>query len=141
MKSIGTSIILTLSLTGFIACTSSSTASSQNAAQQTTQAGHQLRPHKIGDQVPANLVCMVNDMYMEKEQLKVLFEGKRYYGCCEMCRERIPKDPEVRYAIDPYTRKKVDKAKAYIVLINDDGEVGYFESNASMAKFKSTLNR
>lgn len=37
-------------------------------------------PNK-GDKVPNNLVCMVNDAYMGKEQLEVPFDGKMYYGC------------------------------------------------------------
>lgn len=88
-----------------------------------------------GDHVESNLVCMVNDAYMGKEQLKVPYNNKIYYGCCEMCQERIPKDEKVRYAIDPQTLKKVDKATAYIVLIGDKGEVAYFENENSYTKF------
>lgn len=44
-----------------------------------------------GKNVPNNLVCMVNDVYMGKEQIEVPFEGKMYYGCCNMCKEKIPK--------------------------------------------------
>lgn len=89
-----------------------------------------------GDHVPSNLVCMVNDAYMGKQQLEVPFEGKMYYGCCKMCQERIPKDSTVRYAIDPHTLEKVDKATAYIVLIGDNGEVAYFENETNYQNFK-----
>lgn len=90
---------------------------------------------KKGDQVPNNLVCMVNDAYMGKQQLEVPFEGKLYYGCCEMCKERIPNDAKVRVAIDPHSLKKVDKATAYIVLIGDQDEVAYFESKDNYDAF------
>lgn len=90
---------------------------------------------KKGDQVPNNLVCMVNDAYMGKQQLEVPFEGKMYYGCCDMCKERIPNDAEVRMAIDPHSLKKVDKATAYIVLIGDQDEVAYFESKDNYDAF------
>lgn len=90
---------------------------------------------KKGDQVPNNLVCMVNDAYMGKQQLEVPFEGKLYYGCCEMCKERIPNDAKVRVAIDPHSLKKVDKATAYIVLIGDQDEVAYFESKDNYNAF------
>ncbi|MEJ5146545.1 hypothetical protein [Sphingobacterium sp. MYb388] len=90
---------------------------------------------KKGDQVPNNLVCMVNDAYMGKQQLEVPFEGKLYYGCCEMCKERIPNDAKIRMAVDPHTLKKVDKATAYIVLIGDQDEVAYFESKDNYDAF------
>ncbi|OJZ12718.1 hypothetical protein BC792_10333 [Sphingobacterium allocomposti] len=92
---------------------------------------------KKGDHVPSNLVCMVNDAYMGKQQLEVPFDGKTYYGCCEMCKKRIPQDESVRYALDPQTMKKVDKATAYIVLIADGGEVAYFENEQNYTAFKN----
>ncbi|MBD1422305.1 hypothetical protein [Sphingobacterium chuzhouense] len=90
---------------------------------------------KKGDHVPGHLVCMVNDAYMGKQQLEVPFEGKMYYGCCKMCQERIPKDGTVRYAIDPHTLERVDKATAYIVMISDGGEVAYFENEDNYKRF------
>jgi len=83
--------------------------------------------YEKGQQVPQDMVCMVNDEFMGKKQLAVPLDGKVYYGCCENCKERIPKDENVRYAIDPHTGSKVDKAKAYIVLIGNEGQVAYFE--------------
>ncbi|TWP22995.1 hypothetical protein ETU10_10425 [Apibacter muscae] len=92
---------------------------------------------KKGDHVPSNKVCMVNDEYMGKEQLEVPLDGKMYYGCCEMCKNRIPQDEKVRYSIDPLTHKKVDKALAYIVLASDDGQVYYFENESNFLKFNN----
>ena len=88
-----------------------------------------------GSHVTSSSVCMVNDAYMGKPQLEVPFEGKLYYGCCEMCRERIPKDKSIRYSTDPHTLKTVDKADAYIVLIGDEGKVTYFESKDTFLAF------
>lgn len=90
-----------------------------------------------GDQVPNETVCMVNNAYMGKKQIEVPHDGKIYYGCCEMCVERIPKDQKVREAVDPYTGKTVDKAEAYIVMISDEGEVAYFENEENYKKFLS----
>lgn len=106
-----------------------------NSDDQTSSVVKNNTPTK-GDHVPSNLVCMVNDAYMGKQQLEVPFEGKMYYGCCKMCQERIPKDGTVRYAIDPHTLEKVDKATAYIVLIGDNGEVAYFENETNYQNFK-----
>ncbi|VDH15481.1 Uncharacterised protein [Algoriella xinjiangensis] len=90
---------------------------------------------KKGEHVPNNLVCMVNDAYMGKEQIEVPFEGKMYYGCCNMCKEKIPKDESVRYAIDPHSLKKISKADAYIVVIGNNDEVAYFESEENYQQF------
>lgn len=98
-----------------------------NDANQQAEAIQNAVP-KQGDQVPNNLVCMVNNAYMGVPQLEVPYEGKMYYGCCEMCQERIPKEKSARVAVDPYSLKDVDKAEAYIVLVGERGEVAYFES-------------
>lgn len=91
--------------------------------------------YKKGDAVPSDLVCMVNDAYMGNKQLEVEVEGRMYYGCCEMCKTRIPQDATVRAAVDPYTLKSVDKAEAYIVIIGNNGEVAYFENEDNYKKF------
>ena len=88
-----------------------------------------------GKNVPNNMVCMVNDAYMGKEQIEVPFEGKMYYGCCNMCKEKIPKDQSVRYAVDPHSLKKISKADAYIVVIGDNDEVAYFENEQNYQLF------
>jgi YHS domain-containing protein len=88
-----------------------------------------------GKNVPNNMVCMVNDAYMGKEQIEVLFEGKMYYGCCNMCKEKIPKDESARYATDPHSLKKISKADAYIVVIGNNNEVAYFESEGNYQQF------
>lgn len=97
------------------------------AAMQTEQPSG-TGSYKKGDPVPSNLVCMVNNAYMGKQQIAVPFNGKTYYGCCEMCKNRIPQDAAVRKATDPVTGRPVDKASAYIVITGDNGEVSYFES-------------
>jgi YHS domain-containing protein len=81
-----------------------------------------------------NLVCMVNDMYMGKEQIPVEVSGKTYYGCCPMCKERLEKNPEARSAVDPVSGKKVDKATAVIGRAADDAVV-YFETAANLAAY------
>ncbi|MDO1449209.1 hypothetical protein Q0590_23230 [Rhodocytophaga aerolata] len=85
-------------------------------------------------------VCMVNNAYMDKKQIPVAFENKTYYGCCEMCADKIKTNKAVRYASDPLTGKEVDKATAFIALnpASHDGAVFYFESEESFKKFKAT---
>ena len=93
--------------------------------------------YKVGDHIPSRQVCMVNNAYMGKDQFEVPFEGKTYYGCCQMCVERIPKDEAARIAVDPFTSKKVDKSSAYIVLSGENGEVAYFSSEDTYRQFRA----
>lgn len=91
--------------------------------------------YQIGDQVPHDLVCMVNNAYMGKKQFEVPFDGKTYYGCCNMCVERIPVDKDARTAVDPYSSKSIDKSEAYIVLVGGQGQVAYFENEENYKNF------
>lgn len=86
-------------------------------------------------QVETKKVCMINNQVFEKDQIPVQVEGKTYYGCCEMCKERLAKDAAARQAVDPVTGKTVDKAKAVIAAL-PDGKVLYFESVETLAKYK-----
>ncbi len=85
--------------------------------------------------VEAKKVCMVNDQLFEKDQIPIAFEGKTYYGCCEMCKERLAKDAAARTGVDPVTGKKVDKATAVIVAL-PDGRILYFESEKTLAQYQ-----
>jgi YHS domain-containing protein len=81
-----------------------------------------------------SLVCMVNDMDMGKAQIPVVVEGRTYYGCCAMCKERLSKDAAIRAAVDPVSGKKVDKAKA-VIGKRPDGSVIYFESEKNLREY------
>ncbi|MEQ8683301.1 MAG: hypothetical protein RID25_26290 [Cyclobacteriaceae bacterium] len=92
----------------------------------------------LDEQLPNNKVCMVNDAYMGVEQIKVPVAGKIYYGCCENCVEKLNSKESSRFATDPHTGEKVDKADAYIVLKSKStGEVYYFESAETYQQFKT----
>lgn len=89
--------------------------------------------HKLR-KVDAEFVCMVNNMAYEKQQVEAVVEGKTYYGCCPMCKEKLEKNPALRKAIDPVSGKEVDKADAVIGAM-EDGMVHYFENEANLEKF------
>lgn len=127
-----TSLLIINGLFSIAACNSTDNNLSTKTISQQTIANN--RPQK-GDNVSNNLVCMVNDAYMGKDQIEVKYEGKTYYGCCEMCEKRIPLEEAVRYAIDPYSLRKVNKADAYIVIINDKDDVAYFENKENFIKY------
>ena len=91
--------------------------------------------YQKGDVVPHDEVCMVNNAFMGKKQIEVVHNGKKYYGCCEMCEQRIPKEEAVRMAVDPVSKNQVDKAAAVIAITGDKGEVTYFENEANYKAF------
>jgi YHS domain-containing protein len=84
--------------------------------------------------VETKKVCMVNNQVFEKDQIPVAVQGKTYYGCCEMCKERLAKDAAARTATDPVTGKPVDKATAVIAAM-PDGKVLYFESQETFDQY------
>lgn len=84
--------------------------------------------------VETKKVCMVNNQVFDKDQIPVAVDGKTYYGCCEMCKERLAKDAAARTAVDPVTGKPVDKATAVIAAM-PDGKVLYFESQETYEKY------
>ena len=83
----------------------------------------------------ASQVCMVNDQFMGKPQIPVQVEGRTYFGCCAMCKEKLEKQPAARTAKDPVTGEPVDKAKAVIVK-DGDGKVLYFASEDTLRRFR-----
>jgi YHS domain-containing protein len=83
-------------------------------------------------------ICMVTNKGFDKEQIPVRIKGRTYYGCCEMCKGILEKDPKQRVAIDPVSMKKVDKSQA-VVGVASNGGVVYFESSGNLEKYNSTL--
>jgi len=126
--------ILLLAIITVAAC-QSSPEQKQASTQEPTTAVAGVPSYQIGDEVPHDLVCMVNNAYMGKKQFEVPFEGKTYYGCCNMCVERIPVDKDARTAVDPYSSKEVDKSEAFIVLVSAQGHVAYFENEQNYKQF------
>lgn len=86
---------------------------------------------KVGDLLPNDEVCMVNNAYMGKKQLEVKYDGKIYYGCCADCQEKIPTQESARIALDPVSKKPVDKATAIIAKADENDNVLYFENQSN----------
>jgi len=87
--------------------------------------------------VPNQKVCMVTNMVFPRDQIPVAHGGKTYYGCCENCKKTLADDASSRVAVDPVTKKSVDKATA-VIGARDDGSVVYFENQASFQKYQKT---
>jgi YHS domain-containing protein len=79
-------------------------------------------------------VCMMQDALQVKPGTPIEHEGKTYYGCCQMCADKLRQSPE-RYtkATDPVTNARVDKASAFIYGL--EGNAFYFESKESRERF------
>lgn len=90
--------------------------------------------------VDAAYVCMVNDAVYEKKQVHVQVDGKDYYGCCEMCKERLANDAALRMAIDPVSGNEVDKATA-VIGADSYKRVFYFENEKNFEKFKAAAKK
>jgi len=128
--------ILLISFLALVSCKPSSE-KEEGTGENSPSAILGIPSYQIGDNVPSDLVCMVNNAYMGKKQFEVPFEGKTYYGCCNMCVDRIPKDKAARTAVDPFSSKEIDKSEAYIVLVSGEGHVAYFENEQNYKKFMS----
>lgn len=96
--------------------------------------GQAIAPGVI--QLQNKQVCMVNDRYLNKDQIPVSVNNKVYYGCCAACVEALKNDTASRYALDGLTQEKVDKATAIIIPKprTEDG-VLYFVSAANAIEF------
>lgn len=86
-------------------------------------------------QVQPEYVCMVNDRLFPNVQIPVQYNGKTYYGCCPMCKERLANDPAMRRARDPVTGVWVDKADA-VIGAKPDGTVLYFKNIENLKHYK-----
>lgn len=106
---------------------------------QITEVNEEQSPkisYQVGDHVPNELVCMVNNAFMGENQMPVPVEGKTYYGCCEMCVGRLNEDETSRLATDPFSGNEVDKSEAYIVISDENGKVDYFESRENFEAYQ-----
>ena len=92
------------------------------------------KPAATVTKVEPKKVCMINNEFMDKDQIPVEVQGKTYYGCCKMCKEKLSTDAAQRSAVDPVSGKTVDKASA-VIGAKADGSVLYFESDENLAKY------
>jgi YHS domain-containing protein len=101
--------------------------------------GHDAaKPESKLIQADPKKICMVTNTAFDKDQIPVQIKGRTYYGCCEMCKGELEKDPKQRVAIDPVSGKKVDKSRA-VIGIASNGGVFYFENSGNLEKYNSTL--
>ncbi|HEY5922596.1 MAG TPA: hypothetical protein VIV11_13035 [Kofleriaceae bacterium] len=116
---------------GAVACDRGSTA----AAPEVTQPTLAVLPAGMIRVTDASQVCMVNDQFMGRAQIPVDVEGRTYFGCCAMCKDKLTQQPGIRTARDPVTGENVDKATAVIVQ-DASGKVMYFTSEDTLRRYR-----
>lgn len=89
------------------------------------------------DTIAHSKICMVDDIYQgDYPTLLVIVSNKNYYGCDAKATHDLATKQDTRFATDPITKRKVDKASAVIALHpKRDGKVHYFESRDTFNQF------
>lgn len=123
-------------LTGILSTACNQTGKEQKQTSEVKSEQSHKVSYQVGDHVPNELVCMVNNAFMGENQMPVPVDGKTYYGCCEMCVGRLNDDETSRVATDPFSGKEVDKSEAYIVISDEHGKVDYFESQENSQSYQ-----
>ncbi len=90
-----------------------------------------------GDTISHSKICMVDDIYQgDYPTLSVHLSANTYYGCDAKAIHELSSKQDVRFAVDPVTKRKVDKALAVVGLhFKRDGKVLYFESKETFYKY------
>lgn len=113
--------------------------SNKTQVASTAQSMHEIMPGV--KQVSNRQVCMVNNKFMNKDQIPVPINGKTYYGCCPGCVANLKQDTAYRFATDPETGERIDKSEAVIIVKPDTkDEVLYFKTEINAKKYIEKKN-
>ncbi len=85
--------------------------------------------------IDSSHTCMGSNMAQAKPQNYADIDGKRYYGCTNMCIVNLKENPGFRYSIDPVSGKRVDKATALIAKQSHGGLL-YFEGEKTFHAYE-----
>ena len=80
-------------------------------------------------------VCMINNRFMNSEQIAVPLNHKIYYGCCEGCVKALNEDSTSHYTSDPLSGEKVDKAIFIIGKPGSKEDVLYFKNEKNAREY------
>ena len=96
---------------------------------------------EITDTLAHRKVCMVDDVYQgDYPTIATIIAGETYYGCDQKAIHDLIVKNDLRTAIDPVSKKRLNKASAVIAIHPDkDGKVLYFESKATYKDYINTL--
>lgn len=93
-------------------------------------------------ELAVNKVCMVGDEIKFKTIRPVKIEGKTYWACCNKCEAKLNNNlNNVRYATDPFSKEKINKADAVVVQNpTKKGRVLFFETYNNYEKYMAENN-
>ena len=93
----------------------------------------------VQDTIPHSKVCMVDDFYQgDFPTVAVSLNNTLYYGCSRKAARDLAAIDSLRIAVDPVTKKKVDKGVAIIAIHPDrNGKVVYFGSQETYNEYLS----
>jgi YHS domain-containing protein len=132
--------LLAVSL-GLLVPTDALSSSQQSEQTSSMQASEQpvadALPEGRLTRIDPRRVCMVTNRAFDERQLPIDIKGKKYYGCCNMCKGVLAKDRRQRFALDPISKKKVDKSVAVIGVGATKG-VLYFENETNLDRYNSS---
>lgn len=97
----------------------------------------------VKDTINHSKVCMVEDVYQgDYPSVAVSINNKTYYGCSQKATRDLTTMDRLRFAIDPVSKEKVDKAMAIITIHpKKDGKVMYFGSKATYNQYLNNLKK
>lgn len=95
----------------------------------------------IMDTIAPNKVCMADDVYQGNyPTIATSIAAKTYFACDQKGIQELFLQGRKRIAIDPFSNRNVDKAKAVISIDpKKDGKVMYFESEVTHRAFVRSL--
>lgn len=120
----------------FLVLTSVISGCQETETKITKVLGKRVEQAVIIEEVPSNLVCMVNNNFMGVDQIKVVVDGKDYYGCCADCEMKLKNDVTQRTSIDPLTQETVDKSTAIIGKLKNN-KVHYFKTKKNLKDYEN----
>lgn len=86
--------------------------------------------------LPNKQVCMINNRFMNSDQIAVPIDNKTYYGCCEGCVKALNEDSTTHYTADLLSGEQVDKAIAFIIgKPGSKEDVLYFKTEANAREY------
>lgn len=96
----------------------------------------------IGKEIPDSMVCMVSGEVKNKAIKPIIVNGKTYWGCCSRCIAKLTNNiGNVQFAMDPLTKKQINKADA-IIRLNPkyQKQALFFESNKTYHQYIQLIN-
>lgn len=108
----------------------------QETEEQIALEKYKARFPEPGKVIDHKVVCMASNVYMGSEQLEVIINGKTYYSCSQRCTNLLQSGDHVRLATDPFSKKTLDKANAFISMSSDSvGTILYFELDKNLKQY------